>query len=152
MSITTKFCANCGNGLIDSAVICPGCGSPTEKFQSTLESSTHKNKTTAVLLAVFLGAWGFLYLYKKDSLKFWISLWSQVPFGIFIALLPSAVATFSWVDGEVPKWMIWYTNNIVSALWLWALVIVSTWIWAILVQATRSHSTFRDFSKNQISV
>jgi hypothetical protein len=33
-----------------------------------------KSKTTAVLLAIFLGFWTWLYLYKKSSFKFWLNL------------------------------------------------------------------------------
>ena len=33
-----------------------------------------KDKTVAVLLAVFLGFWTWLYTYQKDSKKFWINL------------------------------------------------------------------------------
>lgn len=33
-----------------------------------------KDKTTAVLLAVFFSAWTFLYTYKKDATKFWVCL------------------------------------------------------------------------------
>jgi hypothetical protein len=33
-----------------------------------------KSKTTAVLLAIFLGFWAWLYLYKKSIGKFWLNL------------------------------------------------------------------------------
>jgi hypothetical protein len=33
-----------------------------------------KSKTTAVLLAIFLGFWTWLYLYKKSVVKFWVNL------------------------------------------------------------------------------
>jgi hypothetical protein len=33
-----------------------------------------KDKTSAILLAVFLGFWTWLYTYKKDSWKFWVAL------------------------------------------------------------------------------
>lgn len=33
-----------------------------------------KEKTTAVLLAVFLGFWTWCYTYKKDAWKFWLNL------------------------------------------------------------------------------
>ncbi len=32
-----------------------------------------KDKTVAILLAIFLGGWTWLYTYKKDSWKFWLS-------------------------------------------------------------------------------
>lgn len=33
-----------------------------------------KDKTAAVLLAVFLGLWTWVYTYKKDAWKFWLSM------------------------------------------------------------------------------
>jgi hypothetical protein len=41
-----------------------------------------KTKTPAVLLAVFLGGWAWLYTYRADLSKFWISI--GVGFFIFI--------------------------------------------------------------------
>jgi hypothetical protein len=36
-----------------------------------------KTKTPAVLLAVFLGTWTWLYTYQRDATKFWITLGAQ---------------------------------------------------------------------------
>lgn len=33
-----------------------------------------KSKTAAILLAVFLAWWTWLYTYKRDATKFWIAL------------------------------------------------------------------------------
>ena len=33
-----------------------------------------KDKTAAILLAVFLGFWAWLYTYKRDAWKFWLCL------------------------------------------------------------------------------
>lgn len=33
-----------------------------------------KDKTTAILLAVFLSFWTFLYTYKEDKVLFWVYL------------------------------------------------------------------------------
>jgi len=47
-----------------------------------------KDKTTAVLMAVFLSYWTWLYTYKQDKVKFWIGL--GVSFvGLFFLLLPT---------------------------------------------------------------
>jgi len=51
-----------------------------------------KSKTTAIVLAVLLGIWSWLYTYKYDACKFWIALlvnlvlfWTIVfPIGIWI--------------------------------------------------------------------
>lgn len=43
-----------------------------------------KSKTTAILLAVFLGLWTWCYTYKKDAWKFWLNLvLSILTFGLW---------------------------------------------------------------------
>jgi uncharacterized membrane protein len=144
MSIAQRFCSACGNAIIESAVICPACGSPTPKFQNSRRGSAQKSKTTAVLLAVFLGAWSFLYLYKKDALKFWISICLLVPFWFFTTFFLSTLGVSVGADGRVSDWVIWVANNLIIFFTLWCFILVGTWFWAIVVQATRSHSTFED--------
>ena len=51
-----------------------------------------KNRTTAILLSVFLSHWTWCYTYREDIVKFWIALISNlllwwtfiVPLGIWI--------------------------------------------------------------------
>lgn len=86
----TKFCTACGNSLIDTAVICPQCGSPTGKFHQSTQTAYHRpatngiynpearSKTAAVLLAAFVGVWSFLYTFKADSTAFWLGLSAPV--------------------------------------------------------------------------
>lgn len=50
-----------------TAVTCPQCGTPTRSDQP-------KDKTVAVLLAVFFGFWTWVYTYKRDAWKFWLNL------------------------------------------------------------------------------
>jgi hypothetical protein len=69
-----------------------------------------KSKTTAVLLAVFLGSWTWLYTYKRDAAKFWIStgvglVLFFLGIGVFInwvfwlwAVIDSAVRTNDWYN------------------------------------------------------
>ena len=83
-NVTTKFCTACGKALIETAVICPGCGSPTSRFGQNQGHTAvvpprpynpqAKDKTTAVLLAIFLGLWSYLYTFKADATIFWISI------------------------------------------------------------------------------
>lgn len=63
----STFCKGCGTGLVVTAVTCPQCGTPTRSDQP-------KDKTVAVLLAVFLGFWTWVYTYKRDAWKFWLNL------------------------------------------------------------------------------
>ena len=69
MPSISQFCHACGNGLIATAAVCPRCGTPV---RTSMESA--KSKTTAVLLAVFLSFWTWLYRYKRNAWKFWVGL------------------------------------------------------------------------------
>ena len=70
----TKFCPSCGNGLVAAAAICPNCGSPAGGGTRTVGALEPKVKSTAILLAVFLGLFTWLYTYKRDATKFWVAL------------------------------------------------------------------------------
>jgi hypothetical protein len=69
----TKFCSGCGNGLIETAAICPKCGTPVA-VAKVVGAVAPKTKNTAIVLAVFLGYWTYLYTFAKDKSKFWIFL------------------------------------------------------------------------------
>ncbi len=90
---TSAYCPSCGKPVVDSAVICPGCGTP-------LASS--RNKTVAVLLAVFLSFWTWLYTYQRDKQKFWM--------GLGLAIL--GVITSFFIIGDF----------ILFGVWVWAIV------------------------------
>ena len=58
-----------------------------------------KSKTTAILLAVFLGWWTWCYTYKRDSAKFWIGLVVGGFFGIFTLFITTiAISIWAIVD------------------------------------------------------
>jgi len=65
----SKFCPACGTGIVATAAICPNCGTSVGQ---------PKSKTTAILLAVFLTFWTWLYTYKKDAWKFWVGLVANI--------------------------------------------------------------------------
>ena len=64
-----------------------------------------KDKTTAVLLAVFLGCWTWLYTYKKDSWKFWVALALHItvfnPVWTWILLFLPNIALHAWAIIDV---------------------------------------------------
>jgi len=80
------FCQSCGEPIKREAVLCVHCGVPT--------NATNKSKTVAVLLAVFLGAWSWLYTYQRDAWKFWVNL-GLVALTYF--LLPFAWGIIAWL-------------------------------------------------------
>ena len=60
-----------------------------------------KEKSVAVILAVFLSYWSWLYTYKQDAVKFWIGLIISC-IGIFMLFIPNVI------------------------VWLWAIIDQST--------------------------
>jgi uncharacterized membrane protein len=78
-----KFCRSCGKKLGDNAFHCYACGEPT-----SVRYQHKKSKVTAVLLAVFLAQWTWVYTYRVDGWKFWISLLINL-IGLFMLLIPN---------------------------------------------------------------
>jgi hypothetical protein len=85
------YCMNCGARPNAGKSFCPACASPTTPLSeicvkcgtrlapvnpAPLPNKPHTGKTrsSAILLAVFLHFWTWLYTYRKDSWKFWIAL------------------------------------------------------------------------------
>lgn len=61
------FCKNCGKTISDNARSCPKCG-------EVFSTPKTKKKSTAVLLAIFVGIFSWCYTWKKDQWKFWVNL------------------------------------------------------------------------------
>ncbi len=80
--------------------------------QQVVYTMPPKDKTAAVLLAVFLSFWTWLYTYRKDAWKFWVGL--GVTLGLIVLILPTLFATLF----ILPFWAF--------AVWLWALIDVAT--------------------------
>lgn len=79
----TKFCSNCGAQIDEKAVICPKCGVQVAQISGNKEP---KNRTTAIILALFLGGIGIHKLYLGQG-KWWLYLlfcWTFIP--LFVAL------------------------------------------------------------------
>lgn len=91
-----KYCGACGNGLVATAVVCPNCGAPQPSSTSSFGTGVGapKTKTTAILLAIFLSFWTWIYTYKKDMWKFWVGLVTAIALGIFTAGIGAALV---WV-------------------------------------------------------
>ena len=138
----TKFCTACGNSLIETAVICPKCGSPTSKFNQSTQTASQgvaysgadnpqaRSKTAAVLLAVFVGVWSFLYTFRSDAAAFWLGLAAPLV-ATLLAILISGGRLVGW--------------QIIFAIFVSALVSVL----AIVRQATRSSEWFARYPDNR---
>ena len=112
------FCFSCGSAINREAEICVHCGVRVGRSPSSAGS---KSKTTAILLAVFLGFFTWLYTYREDATKFWIGL------GIALANIVLVMVTLG--------------------LWLlvsW-LVGLGVWIWAIVDSASKSDEWYASY-------
>ena len=73
-----KYCQNCGAQIDQKAVICPKCGVPATGVPGAMEP---KSRTTAILLALFLGGFGIHKLYLGVG-NWWLYLlffWTLIP-------------------------------------------------------------------------
>ena len=73
-----KYCQNCGAQIDEKAIICPKCGVQVAPLGGAKET---KNRTTAIILALFVGGFGIHKLYLNEG-KWWLYLifcWTFVP-------------------------------------------------------------------------
>lgn len=118
-----KYCSACGRGLVATAAMCPGCGSPV--MAGTFARPPVKSKTTAVLLAVFLSFWTWLYTYEKHKANFWVGLAGSIVSSIlvFAGLFASTrVDQYGIAEPHVigPLVVLGYLTSM--GFWLWAVV------------------------------
>lgn len=86
-----KYCRECGNEILEMAAICPKCGCPTN---GSLDPSKGRvcNKTTAALLAFFLGGLGAHKFYEGKigmGILYLLFVWTYIP--ALIALIEFVV-------------------------------------------------------------
>jgi len=95
---STKFCQHCGAEINQMAEICPKCGVRVSPEPSSIKEP--KSRTTAIILAFFLGGIGIHKLYLGSG-KWWLYLlfcWTLIPsiiaFIEFIQLVIMSDAAF----------------------------------------------------------
>jgi uncharacterized membrane protein len=86
--------------------MCPTCGTPL---------SIPHSKGAAILLAVFLTFWTWLYTYKRDAAKFWVGL----GLSILGAILTIVLVGF--------------------------LILFGVWLWAVTDTATKSEYWYQQY-------
>jgi TM2 domain-containing membrane protein YozV/ribosomal protein L40E len=80
---SSKFCSECGAKISAKAEVCPKCG-----VRSSTTSGSEHNKTTAALLALFLGGLGMHKFYLGRTgmgLIYLVFCWTLIP--AFISLV-----------------------------------------------------------------
>jgi hypothetical protein len=134
--VYTKFCASCGNGLVAAAVICPTCGAAQKGFNS----SGGKSKTTAVLMAVFLSAWTWVYTWKVNSKKFLIALclWVVQLIIFFVGVGEAASKLVCTTSGGPCT----FRAGSAGILLVAQLIGLGIWIWAIVDASTKSQAYY----------
>ena len=104
-----SFCPNCANPTTPLSEICVKCGKqltpPVEQTPVAVLQKPAKTRTNAILLAVFLHFWTWVYTYRRDGWKFWVGSGSWV---FMILILSAGVGGYAWF--------------IALAIWLWAIV------------------------------
>lgn len=89
-------CRECGKRISDTATACPKCGAK----QYGRKGSGEKDRTTAALLALFLGGAGIHWFYLGNSKKgilYLIFVWTFIP---AILALIDAIKFFCMSDAE----------------------------------------------------
>lgn len=67
-------CPGCGKIIGADVVVCPSCGIQVRNLTvQGVAAQNPKDKTIAIILAIFVGMFTWVYTYKVDSGKFWIN-------------------------------------------------------------------------------
>jgi len=136
------FCPECGKQIKRKAVICVHCGVQVGELKTLIKKEDEKikvpvkSKLTAVLLSAFLGYWSWLYTYKKNHAKFWISLGVILAIIIIIFVLVIIVINYNAALFE----------NYGTWIWLfWLMCNGGIWLWALIDNATKSDSFYDNY-------
>lgn len=149
-AVPVQYCGGCGNALHPSAVTCPRCGAPVVGWAGV------KSKTAAVLLAVFLGPWTWVYTYKRDSWKFWVGM--LIPFAwvilfilgltVFASQIGSCSETINGQVISVPGCDTAAVSGgaLLGFAYIAAWIIYpGIWIWSVIDTAVKNDTYYRMF-------
>jgi len=152
------YCPECGKPIKRNVAICVNCGVQIKEIK-TSETTTYnpnaKDKGIAIVLAIFLGFWSWLYTYKKDFKKFWIfiSLIFVIVACVGILIIIETVDSINNpLTKCMPSDMILHSNLYVGihmtlinyGTWFWLLYLLisaSSYIWALCNSVIR-HTNF----------
>ncbi len=109
--VSGRFCPSCGRGVVAAAAVCPGCGTAL---------GSPRNKGIAILLAVFLSFWSWLYTYEKNKVKFW--------WGLALTIL----------------------GGILTIVLVGFFVLFGVWLWAVVDNATKPERYFSTYPNTAV--
>jgi hypothetical protein len=108
-----NVCPKCGKTVSATDVFCNACGT---------KLSHGKSKLIAILLAVFLTFFTWLYTYKRDWWKFWSGLvLSALPGFIAAIFVVFYISDVAWLPDDV---LIFLSSAL--PLTVWALAIIDS--------------------------
>jgi ribosomal protein L40E len=95
-----------------------------------------KNKSVAVILSIFFSFWSWLYTYKINYKKFWITF--SIIFGYFFTIIIIIIS--------VPFDAASIFSNYGTWIWLfWLLLSGSIWLWALLDNSLKPTSFYMNY-------
>jgi len=141
----SKFCQSCGTQLAAGTAFCANCGSPAGSIpapaapaaapappqqQPQAFGPTGKSKTTAVVLAVFLGFWSWLYTFQVNKTKFFI--------GLGVGLVSTIIQISSTiVNADSSEW---YTASFIASF-----ITFGVWLWPLIDNARKPASFYQAY-------
>jgi hypothetical protein len=156
-----NFCASCGTGLVEGSGFCQSCGTsvggaaPVQQQQPVYQAApTVKSKTPAVLLAVFLGYWTWLYTFKKDKVKFFIALPVSMIAGIvaMVSYFVNYTAQQALVECYTNALLGYYDMSLCetystnyTGLYLGGAIGWGIWLWAVIDTARKKQDYFTNY-------
>ena len=132
------FCNSCGAAVSPLAEMCVKCGARLAVSRPH-DVQRPKSKTVAVLLAVFLGFWSWLYTYRQNAGRFWLGLAVCFPclFFVFIGFDPVIIGL---AIGSIK--ILGYRGSFAVDLWVFVAILAAFWIWSILDTAIKDRNWY----------
>ena len=166
---TSKFCQSCGTQLAAGTAFCANCGSPAGSIpapaapaaapaspqqQPQAYGQIGKSKTTAVVLAVFLGFWSWLYTFQVNKVKFFIGLGA----GVVSSIIQISTAI---VNADSNEWYQACINDVIygtmtldqcvqyqpdyTASFIASFISFGVWLWPLIDNARKPASFYQAY-------
>ena len=123
----------------------PRDGYPSgDTYKETLpQSYPVKSKTVAVVLAVFLGFWAWLYTFKNNSLKFWITLGVFGVVFIITSAYSCSIITDSMNYGGYGT--NYFGGSFIGFIIFTNIINFGVWVWCVVDNAIKPESFYRNY-------